>query len=52
MLHDIPHKSKAIPVIPMGHPQYVYVPAANTDVQRTWRKYGWTPTNNNQEEKK
>lgn len=45
-LHDIPHKSKAIPVIPMGHPQYVYVPAANTDVQRTWARFGWTPINN------
>lgn len=44
-LHDIPCKSRAIPSIPLGDPRFVYVPAAATDVQRTWRKYGWTPIN-------
>ena len=24
-------------------PNFKYNPAAATDVQRTWRKYGWTP---------
>jgi hypothetical protein len=24
-------------------PNFVYVPAAKTDVTRTWRKYGWKP---------
>jgi hypothetical protein len=24
-------------------PEFKYNPAAQTDVQRTWRKHGWTP---------
>lgn len=24
-------------------PSFKYVPAAATDVQQTWRRYGWTP---------
>ena len=24
-------------------PDFVYVPAASTDVQKTWTKFGWTP---------
>jgi hypothetical protein len=24
-------------------PTFVYVPAAATDVQKTWRKFGWKP---------
>lgn len=24
-------------------PDWVYVPAAETNVQKTWRKFGWTP---------
>lgn len=24
-------------------PSFQYTPAAATDVQRTWRKYGWVP---------
>jgi hypothetical protein len=35
---------KTIPFIPVGHPDYVWRPAADTDVQRTWRRYGWVPT--------
>jgi len=26
-------------------PDFKYYPAAATDVQRTWRKYGWVPPN-------
>lgn len=35
--------SVATPIIPVGHPRYVWRPAADTDVQRTWRSYGWKP---------
>lgn len=35
--------SVAIPRIPVGHPKYVWHCAADTDVQRTWRNYGWQP---------
>lgn len=24
-------------------PNFKYIPAAQTDVQRTWMKYGWKP---------
>jgi len=24
-------------------PTFVYVPAASTDVQKTWLKFGWSP---------
>ncbi len=36
--------SIAIPRIPVGHPKYVWHNSADTDVQRTWRTYGWKPT--------
>jgi len=29
------------PWIPVGHPDFVWTSGA--DVQKTWRKYGWTP---------
>ena len=29
------------PYIPVGHPKFEWTTGA--DVQRTWRKYGWTP---------
>jgi len=45
MLHDIPYQSRAIPSIPLGDPRFIYYPAANTDVQRTWARFGWTPIN-------
>jgi hypothetical protein len=35
--------SIAIPRIPVGHPNYVWRGSADTDVQRTWRNYGWKP---------
>jgi hypothetical protein len=31
------------PYVPVGHPDYVWRSAADTDVQRTWRRYGWVP---------
>lgn len=37
------YSSIALPFIPVGHPRYVWRPAADTDVQRTWRTYGWKP---------
>ena len=36
--------SLSIPLVPVGHPDYVWRGSADTDVQRTWRKYGWKPT--------
>lgn len=32
---------KTIPWIPVGHPEFKWTSGA--DVQKTWRKYGWTP---------
>jgi hypothetical protein len=37
--------SMALPIIPVGHPLYVWRPSADCDVQRTWRTYGWKPLN-------
>jgi len=39
----IRYHSKAVPTVPLSHPDFVYYPAAATDVTRTWRKFGWTP---------
>ena len=33
------------PSIPVWHPDFVWYPAAATDVQRTWRRFGWKPLN-------
>jgi len=32
---------KTIPWVPVGHPSFKWTSGA--DVQRTWRKFGWTP---------
>jgi hypothetical protein len=37
-------QSVSHPFVPVGHPDYVWRGSADTDVQRTWRKYGWKPT--------
>lgn len=34
-------QSVAIPMVPVGHPKYEWKTAS--DVQATWRKYGWKP---------
>ena len=39
----IRYLSNAVPVVPLNHPDFVYYPAAATDVTRTWRRFGWTP---------
>jgi hypothetical protein len=31
------------PSIPITNPQFVYRPAAATDVTLTWRRFGWVP---------
>ena len=38
------YSSIALPMIPVGHPLYTWRDHADTDVQRTWRFYGWKPT--------
>lgn len=40
---DIPFHSRAIPAIPCDDPGFVYHGSDDVDVQRTWRKFGWTP---------
>ena len=37
---DIPFHSRAIPC---DDPGFVYHESDDIDVQRTWRKFGWTP---------
>ena len=39
---DIPFHSRAIPAIPCDDPGFVYHGSDDVDVQRTWRKFGWT----------
>lgn len=39
------YSSMALPWIPVGHPNYVWRPSADCDVERTWRTYGWKPLN-------
>ena len=31
------------PTVPVTDPNFVYVPWWKTDVQATWRKFGWVP---------
>jgi hypothetical protein len=38
------------PLIPVGHPQFVWRSHADVDVQRTWRQYGWAPPSELREE--
>jgi hypothetical protein len=33
----------AMPWIPVGHPDYRWTNHTDTDVTRTWSKYGWKP---------
>ena len=33
------------PSIPLTNPAFKYINAASTNVQATWRQYGWTSTN-------
>lgn len=44
-LIDLKYSSKAIPTIPVGHKDYVWHGAADTDVQRTWKRFGWKAVN-------
>lgn len=41
MTHTIPATRRTEPLIPVGHPEFIWTTGA--DVQATWRKYGWTP---------
>lgn len=36
-----------IPSFPITDPRFVWVDSSKTDVQRTWRKFGWTPPSQN-----
>jgi hypothetical protein len=38
-LQDAPH----LPCLLTDDPTFVYYNSSNTDVTRTWRKYGWKP---------
>ena len=39
------HAKRTEPTIPVGHPKFIWYGAAATDVQRTWRRFGWKPVN-------
>lgn len=39
----VKYSSMALPWVPVGHPDYCWRSPADTDVTRTWRKYGWKP---------
>ena len=39
----IRYHSLALPRIPLNHPDFEYHGSEDVDVQRTWRKFGWTP---------
>lgn len=41
MIQAIPATRRVEPMIPVGHPEFIWT--AGADVQRTWRKYGWVP---------
>ena len=35
----------ARPSVPMTDPSFVYLNSSQTDVQQTWRRFGWQPSN-------
>ena len=39
----VKYSTMAMPWIPVGHPDYRWTSCADTDVTRTWKKYGWKP---------
>ena len=39
------------PAVPLHDPRFDYTPAARTDVQKTWARFGWTPPSKSNEEK-
>lgn len=39
------YMSKALPSIPVGHPDYKWTP--HGDAQAIWRKFGWVPPSEN-----
>lgn len=41
MIQAIPATRRTDPLIPVGHPDFIWT--AGADVQATWRKYGWVP---------
>ena len=40
---NIPFYSRAIPEVSIDDPDFEYHGSDDVDVQRTWRKFGWTP---------
>ena len=38
-----PTRSPVRPSLPVTHPDFDYVPSRATNVQTTWRKFGWKP---------
>ena len=36
-------RTPQLPQYRLDDPRFVWIPSGQTDVQRTWRKYGWTP---------
>ena len=38
MIHDVPAKSKLVPVVPITSPQFVYRRARDTDVRLTFAR--------------
>jgi hypothetical protein len=40
-MNTIPNVKRTEPIIPVGHPNFVWTTGA--DVQATWRRYGWLP---------
>ncbi len=34
-------QTRVTPITPVGHPNFKWT--SGSDVQATWRKYGWTP---------
>lgn len=44
-------KRTAVPTISISSPDFKYVCAAATDVQKTWKKFGWVPPSKLRKEK-
>jgi hypothetical protein len=52
MINNIPASRLVMPTKPLTDPRFEYRNAAATDVQTTWRRFGWQPLSKEKQDDK